>query len=110
MFHALANVSRRNIVRMLSKKPYRITELAPKFDMSLAAVSKHVQALERAGIVDREVNGREHICRLNADALSEAHEWLDAYQGFWSERLDALQDVLKQHRPKRGGKMSPDSD
>ncbi len=102
VFHALANVSRRKMVKLLSKKAYKITDLAPKFDMSLSAVSKHLQTLERAGLVDREIRGREHICRLNAEALSDAHAWLDAYQSFWNERLDALEKVLAQKDAERG--------
>ena len=98
VFHALANVSRRKIVKLLSKKAYKVTELAPKFDISLAAVSKHIQVLERAGLIDREVNGREHTCRLNAAALGQAHDWLDAYENFWNDRLDALEKVLSQKK------------
>lgn len=103
LFHALANTTRREIVGLLAKRPHHISELVPCFDMSLAAISKHVQSLERAGLVDREVVGRNHVCRLNADALSEAFEWLGAYESFWQERLDALENVLSEARGGKGG-------
>lgn len=94
VFFALSNDTRRRMVRLLSRRSYRVTELAPKFDISLAAVSKHIQVLERAGLVDREIKGREHFCTLRTDSLSRAHAWLSAYEQFWNDRLDALQDVL----------------
>jgi DNA-binding transcriptional ArsR family regulator len=103
LFHALANATRREIVGMLSKRPHHISELVPRFDMSLAAVSKHIQTLERAGLVDREVVGRNHVCHLNAEALSEAFEWLGVYEKFWQERLDALESVLSEKHGGKGG-------
>jgi DNA-binding transcriptional ArsR family regulator len=103
LFHALANTTRREIVGLLSQRPHHISELVPRFDMSLAAVSKHVQTLERAGLIEREVIGRNHVCRLNADALAEAFEWLGAYERFWQERLDALESVLSETEGGRSG-------
>lgn len=104
LFHALANTTRREIVGLLSKRPHHISELVPRFDMSLAAVSKHIQSLERAGLVDRQVVGRNHICSLNAETLSEAFEWLGAYEQFWQERIDALENVLSESGGKDDGK------
>jgi DNA-binding transcriptional ArsR family regulator len=95
VFQALSNPARREIVSLLSERPYNIGELAPRFDMSLAAVSKHVKLLERAGIIRREIRGRTHICRLNAEALNEAYSWLGAYEKFWHARLDALEHILE---------------
>jgi DNA-binding transcriptional ArsR family regulator len=67
--------------------------------MSFAGASKHVQALERAGLVRREVRGRTHVCRLNAAALARAHEWLRDYEIFWTHRLDALAAALAEPDP-----------
>lgn len=103
LFHALANRTRREIVGLLAKRPHHISELVPRFDMSLAAVSKHIQSLERAGLVDREIVGRNHVCHLNADALSEAYEWISAYESFWRERLDALENILSETEGGKGG-------
>ena len=94
LFQALANPARRRIVSMLSDGPRNITEMVPEFDMSFAAVAKHVKMLESAGIVKRRIVGRVHMCSLEPAALREAHEWLDGYNRFWSERLDALDRIL----------------
>ncbi|HWK37973.1 MAG TPA: metalloregulator ArsR/SmtB family transcription factor [Hyphomicrobium sp.] len=96
IFFALSNDTRRKMVRLLARRPYRITELAPKFDISLAAVSKHMQLLERAGLIDRQVRGRDHYCTLKPTALSKAHAWLGGYEQYWSARLDALERVLSE--------------
>lgn len=94
VFFALSNEARRTMLRLLAKRPYRVTELAPKFDISLAAVSKHIQVLERAGLIDREVRGRDHFCTLKPAALSKAYAWLGAYEQYWNTRLDVLERVL----------------
>lgn len=103
LFHALASSTRREIVSLLAKRPHNISEFIPRFDISLTAVSKHVKSLERAGLVSREIVGRNHVCSLNADALSEAYEWLGGYERFWQDRLDALESVLSQSSGGRHG-------
>lgn len=72
-----------------------VGELAEPLDMSLAAASKHVQVLERAGLVHKTTEGRRHICRLSPEPLIAASAWLSAQQRFWNQRLDALQDLFK---------------
>ena len=72
-----------------------ISELAAPFDVSFAAVSKHVQVLERAGLVEREVVGREHRLSLVAAPLHEASDWTLDYRAFWETRLDALDAMLR---------------
>jgi DNA-binding transcriptional ArsR family regulator len=72
-----------------------IGELAAPFDMSLAAASKHVKVLERAGLVRRVIRGRTHVCRLDPAPLAAADEWLRFYEQFWNRRLDALDALLK---------------
>ncbi|MBS4209508.1 metalloregulator ArsR/SmtB family transcription factor [Bacillus sp. FJAT-50079] len=94
IFHALADSTRREIVHMLAQKERTVSELAEPFDMSLAGISKHIKVLERANLVDRSVNGRTHICRLNAESLSQATKWLHFYEKFWSNRFDLLESEL----------------
>jgi DNA-binding transcriptional ArsR family regulator len=96
VFHALADHSRRDMLRKLAAKDYSITELADPYDMSLAAVSKHVKYLERAGLVSRSVAGRVHTIHLNAKPLGRAQRWLQFYERLWNDQLDKLEDVLKQ--------------
>jgi DNA-binding transcriptional ArsR family regulator len=88
IFHALANRTRRALVSRLAKGAAKVTDLAEPFGMSLAAISKHLIVLETAGIVDRQVSGRVHICALNAGPLASADEWLTAYDAFWTDQLD----------------------
>jgi DNA-binding transcriptional ArsR family regulator len=95
IFRALADPSRRLMLKALAGGEQTVGELAEPFEISLAAASKHIQVLERAGLVTRTVIGREHRCRLNADPLEEAHGWFTFYEKFWSDRLDALERALK---------------
>jgi DNA-binding transcriptional ArsR family regulator len=95
VFHALTDPTRRHMLRTLAARERTISELAAPFDMSLAAASKHVKALERAGLVRRTVQGRTHYCRLDPKPLAGAAEWLRFYERFWTERLDALEELLR---------------
>jgi DNA-binding transcriptional ArsR family regulator len=94
VFHALADPTRRAMLARLAGGARSVGELAQPFPMSLAAAAKHIQVLERAGLVRREVLGRSHRCHLEAAALHAGAEWLRHYQRFWSERLDALEREL----------------
>ncbi len=96
VFRALADPTRRQLLRRLAQREHTVGELAAPLRMSLAAASKHVKALERAGLIRRTVKGREHHCRLEARALAAAHHWLQFYEQFWSERLDALEALLSE--------------
>ena len=91
VFSAVSDPTRRAILQALSEKPATISEIARPFSVSLNAVSKHVMVLERAGLVRREVHGREHRCRLQAHPLEDASAWLENYRQFWEVRLDALE-------------------
>jgi DNA-binding transcriptional ArsR family regulator len=94
VFHALADPTRREMLRRLSKEPRKVGELAAPFDISLAAASKHIKVLERAGLVRRTVQGRSHVCRLEAKPMHSGMEWMRHYEKFWQERLDALEAIL----------------
>jgi DNA-binding transcriptional ArsR family regulator len=95
VFHALASGARRDMVRRLAGGELTVGQLAAPLAMSLAAASKHVQVLERAGLVHRTVAGRRHVCCLEPAPLAAAHRWLGFYQDFWAERLDALQAMFQ---------------
>jgi DNA-binding transcriptional ArsR family regulator len=90
VFAAIADPTRRAIVRKLARRPATITEVARPFPVSFNAISKHMMVLERAGLIRREVRGREHVCRLRPRALRRANAWLEHYRRFWEARLDAL--------------------
>jgi DNA-binding transcriptional ArsR family regulator len=91
VFSALGDPTRRLILQALARHPATITEIARPFRVSLNAISKHVMVLENAGLVRREIRGREHHCRINARPLREANDWLEHYRQFWELRLDALE-------------------
>ena len=101
LFHALADPTRRAMLRQLAGSEQSVGELAEPFDMSFAAAAKHVKVLEGAGLVNREVQGRHHFCRLSAGPLEAADQWLAFYERFWSQRLDALEAALARHARKR---------
>ncbi len=73
-----------------------VGQLAEPFAISLAAASKHIKALESAGLIRREVRGRTHHCRLDPGPLASAHRWLTFYERFWSGRLDLLERLLRE--------------
>ncbi|MGK9165771.1 metalloregulator ArsR/SmtB family transcription factor [Inquilinus limosus] len=90
VFHALADPTRRQMLRRLAEGERTVGDLAAPFRMSLAAASKHVKVLERAGLVRRTIRGRTHLCRLDPQPLAEAQDWLRFAERFWAGRLDAL--------------------
>jgi DNA-binding transcriptional ArsR family regulator len=96
VFHALGDPTRRRMLRQLADGERTVGQLAEPFAMSLAAASKHIKALEHAGLLRREVRGRTHVCRLDPGPLASAHEWLSFYERFWSGRLDVLERLLRQ--------------
>src|SRR5689334_6850834 len=96
VFQALADSTRRGMLRTLADGERTIGELAAPYAMSFAGASKHVKALERAGLVRRRVQGRNHVCSLDAAGLAEADHWLSFYSHFWRDRLDALEIALTQ--------------
>jgi DNA-binding transcriptional ArsR family regulator len=98
VFMALADATRRQLVRMLAEQDRTVSELAAPFAMSLAAISKHIKVLEAAGVVARRIDGRVHTLTLCPEALSESLDWISIYRNFWQRRLIALDEVLSTDR------------
>ncbi|HKP64526.1 MAG TPA: metalloregulator ArsR/SmtB family transcription factor [Polyangiales bacterium] len=94
VFHALSDPTRRFMLHAMAESAQSIGELAAPHQMSFAAVSKHVKVLEVAGLLRREVRGREHVCHLTVAPLAAASDFLASYAAFWSARLDALEAVV----------------
>jgi len=94
VFGAIADPTRRSMLMSLASRPLSVGELAAPFDITLAAASKHIKVLERAGLIQREVQGRTHRCRIQAAPLHAGLEWMRHYERFWSQRLDALEALL----------------
>jgi DNA-binding transcriptional ArsR family regulator len=83
------------MLRALALGERTVGDLAEPFTISLAATSKHIKALENAGLIRRKVRGRTHLCRLDPGPLASAYQWLSFYESFWSERLDVLEGLLR---------------
>ncbi|GAB2620701.1 ArsR/SmtB family transcription factor [Novilysobacter erysipheiresistens] len=107
VFQALSDPTRRAMLHALADGQRTVSELAAPFDISLAGASKHIQMLERAGLIQREVQGRVHTCRLDARPLHAGAEWLRHYERFWTGRLDALEAILKAEDAARKPKRAP---
>ena len=96
VFHALGDATRRRMLRELADGERTVGQLAEPFAISLAAASKHIKALENAGLIRREVRGRTHLCRLDPGPLASAHQWLTFYERFWTDRLNVLERLLRE--------------
>lgn len=107
VFHALGDATRRRMLRALAEQDHTVGQLAQPFAISLAAASKHIKALEAAGLIRREVRGRTHVCRLDPGPLASAHEWLAFYERFWGQRLDVLERLLRASPPPPSTKKDP---
>ena len=95
IFRALADPTRRAILKRLSRSELVITEVAKPFDMSFVAVAKHIKVLERAQLVERRWDGNFSYLKLNAKAMRSANEWIGTYREFWEQSLDRLENYLK---------------
>jgi DNA-binding transcriptional ArsR family regulator len=98
---AVADPTRRTLVDRLARGPARVTDLASPLPMTLAAVSKHIRVLERAGLVRRSRRGREHVLTLNALPLRQLAVWACRYERYWTERLDRLETFFKEKGKQR---------
>jgi DNA-binding transcriptional ArsR family regulator len=106
-FSALADPTRRAILGRLSRGEKSVTDLAKPFTMSLPAVSKHLKVLEKAGLIERGREAQWRPCRLKPKPLKSAADWLEQYRQLWEERLDRLEEYLReiqQKEKKRGRK------
>ena len=99
VFHALADATRRSILHEITRHERTVGELAQPYNMSLAAVSKHLDVLERASLIERERRGTSRVVRLNPKPLRAAQDWLAYYEAFWSSTLDRLQSHLESTQP-----------
>lgn len=95
VFRALGDHTRRAMLQRLAKGEQTVGELAAPYRMSLAAASKHIQTLERAGLVKRTVRGRIHYCRIDPRPLERADDWLRGYERLWDTRVDRLVELLR---------------
>lgn len=101
-FAALADPTRRAILDRLSRGEATVNELVAPFQLSQPAISKHLKVLEKAGLISRGRDAQRRPCRLEAQPLARANQWLEHYRAAWEanfERLDSLLDELKNRSP-----------
>lgn len=96
VFHALSDGTRRGMLASLALGEKSVGQLAEPYAMSFAGASKHVRVLEAAGLIRREVRGRTHLCSLEPGPLANADQWLRYYERFWTGRMDALEQLLRE--------------
>lgn len=96
-FSALSDSTRREILKLLLARDLTVTEIAKKFTMTLAGISKHLQILSRAGLISRQRDGRNHRCRIEIDGLRDAFAWMQEFGFVDGQILDALEYMLAQN-------------
>jgi DNA-binding transcriptional ArsR family regulator len=109
-FAALADPTRRAILTRLARGETTVMELAEPFAMSQPAISKHLKVLERAGLISRGRDAQRRPCRLEAEPLEAANEWIEGYREFWEanyDRLDTLLEEMKKQRATSKTKRKP---
>ncbi len=108
VFAALADPTRRAILSRLAAGAATVNELAAPFEMSQPAVSKHLKVLERAGLIERDVDKQRRPARLKAEPMADAVRWLEEFEQFWSSSFDQLDDLLDEL--KKAGKKGAGND
>lgn len=95
LFAALADPTRRAILSRLAKGEASVNEIAAPFEMSQPAVSKHLRVLERAGLIERDIDRQRRPARLKAEPMAAAVQWLEEFKRFWSASFDELDGLLE---------------
>ena len=103
-FAALSDATRRGVLQQLGEADASITQLADKFQMTLTGMKKHVEVLERAGLVKTHKVGRVRSCRLGKRHLEAEMAWMRGFQNLWNERFDALDDLVQELKLKEKSK------
>lgn len=96
VYQAIADPTRREIIGLLTQRKLKINEVADNFDMTRPAISKHMHILQQCGLIAIEKKGRERICKAQLEPLAEVAHWINQYRTFWSNRLDKLEQLLKE--------------
>jgi len=101
VFQAIADPTRREIIKLIARKPLNVNTLSENFNMSRQAISLHVKILEQCGVLSVEPEGRERYCHLRPKKLAEVSRWLDSFRELWDTRFNQLDDVLKNMKTRK---------
>jgi DNA-binding transcriptional ArsR family regulator len=100
VFNAIADPTRRSILLSLSKESYNVNALADKFDITRQAVSLHIKYLQECGVISLKKSGRERICSIEVEALTEVAEWLEPFNKMWLGKFKRLEKLLEELQSK----------
>ena len=95
VFGSLADPTRRDILQRVARRELTVSDVASHYDMSLAAVSKHLKVLQQAKLIIKRRRGKQHMISLAPHALNDAGDYLEQYRKLWTERFDSLEEYLK---------------
>ncbi len=95
VFQALSDTTRRNILMRTRNSDETVSDLTAHYNMSMPAITKHLNVLEQAGLIVRRKEGRKRLCRAEPKNLTNAMEWLEYYQEFWNEQLESLKQFVE---------------
>ena len=98
LFQAIADPTRREIIDLLADRPLSVNEVAEQFDISRPAISRHIKILNESGLLNTRNKGRKRYCRSNPQQLKKVADWVNQYRAFWTQKLDALEEVLSEER------------
>jgi DNA-binding transcriptional ArsR family regulator len=104
VFQAIADPTRREIIRLIAGQPLTLNAIAENFEVSRPAISKHIRILTECGIVTIQVRGREHYCEAQLQKLTEVSQWVDYFKTYWNQKLDALGEFLDTRAAATGNK------
>jgi DNA-binding transcriptional ArsR family regulator len=106
VFQAIADPTRREILGMIAHKSLNINSVSENFDVSRAAIYKHMKILAECGLLEIKQQGRERFCEGRLEKLNEVSDWVEQYRQFWEARFDSLDNYLKelQSKKKKNGK------
>lgn len=100
VFQAIADPTRREIINLIAAEPLNINSVTEKFDVSRAAIYKHLKILTECGLINIKQQGRERYCQARLEKLGEVSNWIENYRQHWAKRLDSLEDYLNQLQSK----------
>jgi DNA-binding transcriptional ArsR family regulator len=104
VFQAIADPTRRKIISIVARRSLNLNAVAKNFNVSRPAISKHIRILTECGLIVVRQEGRDRYCEAKLRKLNEVSDWVERYRVFWTSKLDALEDFLNIHEPRRPGK------
>ncbi len=96
VFQAIADPTRREIIRLVASESLNLNAVAERFNVSRPAISKHIKILTECGLVKIRVSGRDHFCEAQLEQLGEVNDWVAQYKQFWEQKLDSLEAYLQE--------------